>query len=326
MRRILWVIIVASAAWACGGPTATAPGDWVVDHVESDGVLLSVWGSSSRDVWAAGGQVGRGLILHSTGGAWDRVEAPAPSLVWWVYGFTADDVYAVGEHGLILHFDGSSWQRIESGTDRTLYGLWGASGRDVWIVGGEPGGAPGSGVILRGNANGFSSVEGVPSDFVPDAFFKVYGITNDVIVVGRAGTVLRYDGQAWRRDAVPTDRAIVSLWARGPDDVFAVGGQEVGEILHFDGTRWSPLGALSGVAGLNGVFTGPARPVVAVGAGAAILEWSTTGTLVRRKAVGLDPRHVLHSVWGDEQGTVYAVGGSLLEYPAPMEGVIVRSR
>jgi hypothetical protein len=307
---------------ACGQRSSTASGAWALDHTEPGGVLVSVWGSGPHDVWAAGGQANRGLVLHGDGESWTPVATGATSLLWWIYGFGPADVYAVGEHGLILHYDGATWQRAVSGTDRTLYGLWGSSGGDVWIV--DPSGQPGSGVILRGSGLAFQPVGDLPGELVPNSFFKVYGTSkHDVLVVGRGGTVLRWDG-AWRRDEVPTSQAIISLWGRGVNDLYAVGGQVVGEMLHFDGATWTKVAGVSPGPELYGVFTAPGRPVFAVGAQSHIVELTPGGGSVVREAPGMSASSVLHSVWGDTEGTVYAVGGNLLDYPASMSGVILR--
>lgn len=138
-----------------------------------------------------------------------------------VYGFSGSDVYAVGDAGLILHYDGAAWTRIESGTTQPLFGLWGASGDDVWIVGGNIAGAAGSAVVLRGNARGFAPVQ-LPAELVPNALFKVHGFSAaDVIMVGSDG-VVRWDGAAWSRDAMPATAPLFSTWGRNANDYYAV--------------------------------------------------------------------------------------------------------
>ncbi|MEW5849160.1 MAG: hypothetical protein AB2A00_10105 [Myxococcota bacterium] len=322
------VLLLALAGCAAGEATSQAPsGEWTLDLQQRDGILLSVWGTGSTDVWAAGGQAGRGLVLHGDGVTWREVPTGADSLLWWIYGFGVDDVYAVGENGLILHYDGTRWERAHSGTTRTLFGVWGASGDDVWMVGGDPSGEPGAAVILRGQGRFFQPVADIPPELVPDAFFKVYGNgRHDVIVVGRSGTVLRWDGVTWRKEGAPTRRPIISLWGRGANDMYAVGGQDSGEVLHYDGAEWRQVSGIGPSPGLNGVFTGPGRPVFAVGADAFILEISPEGEASVKEAPATDKPLVLHSVWGDEKGTVYAVGGDLHTYPRPMSGVILRRR
>lgn len=331
LRSVVFIVLVFGLV-ACGGsdptvgPTTMAPAgsaEWAVEYELADGAIVGVWGSAPDDVWAVGGQAGRGIILHSDGVEWVPVETGFDALLWWVYGFGRDDIYAVGEKGLIVHWDGVSWARVESGTGAPLYGLWG-DGREVWIVGGEPN-VEQSAVILRGQGRTFAPVADLPSELRPNALYKVYGSpTHEVIAVGTGGTVLRHDGLSWTRDDVPTQHPIVSLWGRG-EHLYAVGGASEGEMLHHDGERWRSVGTVMEGPGLFGVYTQPDAPVIAVGAGPRVVELSPGAPALEIDST-LDPSFVLHSVWGDGAGSVYAVGGSLMRYPKPMSGVIVRRR
>jgi hypothetical protein len=58
----------------------------------------AVWGSSSQDVWVAGG-------------------------TW------------LGTDGVILHYDGNTWTLWDGVTGTSLHGVWGSSAGDVWAVG-----------------------------------------------------------------------------------------------------------------------------------------------------------------------------------------------
>jgi hypothetical protein len=284
-----------------------------------------VWGTGPDDVWAAGGTVDHGLVVHSDGSSWTEVETGAPAMLWWVYGFAADDVYAVGEQGLILHYDGESWQRAESGTHRSLYGVWGASGDDVWIVGGDPY-LDGSAVVLRGHGTSFRAVTDLPGELAPRALFKAYGYAaDDVIMVGYGGTVLRWDGASWRREPALTSEPIFSLWGRAEDDIYAVGGWQAGTILHLDGEGWREVED-SAADGLRGVFTAPGSPTIAVGGAGYVLELYLDGTEIEPELPALRAGTLLHGVWGDSAGTTYAVGGDLLSLPGPTSGVILRRR
>lgn len=323
--------LVLTAALGCEAARSPAPVvapetvSWALEHEESSGVVVSVWGSGPSDVWAAGGQADRGLILHNAGHGWVPVEVDAGSLIWNIYGTAPDNIYAVGERGLILHYDGAVWSRVPSGTTKTLYGVWASPGRDAWIVGGNPTGSPGDAVILRGTPAGFEEVGDLPRTELPDTLFKIYGSDEPgLIAVGRDGTVLRHDGETWRREAVPTTTPLISLWGRSATDVYAVGGHASGVMLHFDGKRWSSVEDVEYGPQLFGVFTAPGEPVFAVGADTEIVELLPGGATAAYTAPGLDGASVLHSVWGDGAGNVYAVGGSLMRYPAAMTGVILR--
>jgi len=322
--RLSKILLAATLVLAActAGPDDDAT--WEVDRVEEAGALLSVWGSGANDVWAAGGRDGQGLVLHNDGSGWQPVETGATELLWWVYGFSSTDVYAVGDAGLIMHYDGAAWQRIESGTDSTLFGVWGSSGGDVWIVGGDAGGAEGSAVVLHGDGTTFNLVKDLPTEFVPSALFKIYGGPQGLVTVGTSGTVLRFDGEVWSRESTPTKQSIFSLWGRRDNDVYAVGGVASGEVLHFDGNEWIQVNDEGMQHGLSGVFTAPNQPMIAVGEGPYVLEIMEDGRQFEPELPTLIDMTGLHGVWGDGSGTTYAVGGDLYNFDGPSKGVILK--
>jgi hypothetical protein len=62
---------------------------------------------------------------------------------------------------------------------------------------------------------------------------------SDVFAVGMEGTILHYDGAAWRAMQSPTTETLMDVWGTSPEDVFAVG--HGGTILHYDGTVWRAM-------------------------------------------------------------------------------------
>lgn len=324
--RAAVVLLLGAGLAACAGADATSDqtGTWTVNHIEDRGALLSVWGSSPTDIWAAGGQVDRGLLLHGDGTGWTAADIDAPAMLTWVYGFSAEDIYAVGDRGLILHYDGSDWTQVASGTDLPLYGIWGHSGDDVWIAGGDPASTGGTAVLLRGSGDRFERVL-IPTELAPAALYKAYGFSaDDFIAVGSGGTVLRWDG-VWRTEPTPTAEPLFSLWGRGEDDIYAVGGYTRGEVLHYDGATWRRV-AEETPDGLSGVFTTRDGPAIAVGTDSYVLELMLDGSEVEPEMPVLDPVPSLHGVWGDGAGTIYAAGGDLFASPGPMSGVIMQRR
>jgi hypothetical protein len=74
--------------------------------------------------------------------------------------------------------------------------------------------------------------------------------------VGDSGTVLRFDGSAWRTLATPAppEHVLRGVWGPSPDDIWVVG--DGGTILRFNGTTWTrvlaivnDLRAVRGIAG-----------------------------------------------------------------------------
>src|SRR5262245_18922839 len=60
---------------------------------------------------------------------------------------------------------------------------------------------------------------------------------NDVVAVGAAGTVIRFDGTSWSGEASGTDATLYAVWGRSAQEIYAAG--EHGTILRWDGARWS---------------------------------------------------------------------------------------
>ena len=73
-----------------------------------------------------GGEPGCGTAFHYDGSAWtEEADLPEESdLLVWVYGFGADDVWAVGTSGTIVRYDGSAWTRVDAGTTEDLWGVF----------------------------------------------------------------------------------------------------------------------------------------------------------------------------------------------------------
>jgi hypothetical protein len=93
---------------------------------------------------------------------------------------------------------------------------------------------------------------------------------NDVFAVGDTGTVLRYDGIAWRAFPRPTARDLRALWGRGPTEVYAVG--DSGTVLRYNGVTWKILTA-PWKSIVYALFGGPgAGSVTGVGEGGRIFE------------------------------------------------------
>lgn len=117
--------------------------------------------------------------------------------------------------------------------------------------------------------------------------------------VGNAGTVLVFENNHWRREQTKTAINLKAVWAGGPNNVVAVGGNQ---ILRFDGTQWAtgPIAGAELVAvwgsGTNEVYvTGPQG------------TWhSTGGSFSPVTAAWGDSR----SIWGDGTGLVILGGAN----------------
>jgi len=308
---------------ACPAPPADPPLDTTWHEAfdaTSTGWLLSIWGPAPDDLYAAGGEPGHGVLVHFDGDAWAEVTLPeATPLLSWLYGFSTDDFTLVGDGGTILHFDGQSFTAQASSTDENLWGVWGATHDDLWAVGG--GGRSGDTATLVH----FDGASWSPVDLPPfqkanvRALYKVWGTGADnVYAVGQYGTVLHYDGNAWKEELVGANDDLISLWGTSPSNIYAVGGRGNGIISRFDGSEWHTEG-LAPLPGLNGVFMRAPNVVHVVG---------ITGTIATIDATTLQP--IAQDPWSTAldlhatfaiDGKMYAVGGSFASLQPPYEGL-----
>jgi hypothetical protein len=328
-NRPACTLALLACATACNGdpPPDPEPPSFELALETDDGALLSVWGESADDVWAVGGQPrtddmtpGQGLLLHWDGEAWSTETLPADTpMLNWVFG-TGDALWIVGEDGAALRRDGSDWAPVITGTDVPLWGLWGVGEQDLWTVGGDP--FEGPPIILHWDGSAWTE-ESIPMlDRESDAMFKVWGAAaDDVWVVGDAGVVLHWDGSEFTQVLAGTGADLISVWGTGSDEVLAVGGRSSGTLTRWDGQSWTAE-TIGELAGLNGVWMDGAGVSTVVGnfAALATVEAGKNEAEILESGAGAN---VLHGVFGFDDGSRFAVGGSLLT-PPPWGGVIVQ--
>lgn len=319
MRAQGSVALALLALAACGGETS-GPATWQVVFEEQPAALLRAWGTSSKDVYVVGADVGGAgpLALHYDGETWTRLHPPVSGDLWWVQGVGPDDVRMVGDGGVALRYTPSTgaFEARPTGETRTLFGVWGAGSADVWYVGGAPG--LNQGVILHDDG---ATVTDVGFTATASAtFFKAHGFgADDVWFVGQQGRTLHFDGQT---DAVPaTGTPLPLMGIHGVDrqHLFAVGGVADGVILAWDGAAW--------------VDETPAETpqMIAVWATSPTEAYAAgyNGHMYQRRDGAWAPLtpeaptfQDLHAVWVDDVGGVWVVGGRLAEDP-PTGGVLV---
>ncbi len=304
------------------GP-ATASWRPVIEHL--DGAVLSIWGNSEKDIWAVGGAIGNGqdaLAVRFDGTTWKRATPGGKDTFWWVHGTSANDVWLVGEKGRITHWDGSKFEERVSGTTATLYGAFAFAPNDVWAVGGTPE-SPDSpnDVVLHWDGTSWMP-EAVPTP-TKTAFFKVWGIGQDLWVVGEAGVIWHRASGTWTREGMGVANGrLTTITGCSKTELYAVGGRN---LLIYDGTTWTkstePL-----VNDVNGVSCGtsPYGNVEIVGGGSLKLRKVGNAFV---SDFGSKPFVDLHGAWIDPTGAMWGVGGQFnaaASANATRDGVIAR--
>lgn len=298
------LLLLACTTPAPPPPDSGTPNPWHVVHEGLPGTLLSAWESSDGVLYAVGGTATSALVLRHDSSGWWAMDPGTTKTLWWVHGFSANDVYAVGANGVVTHFDGTRWTVEREGGDFTLFGVWGATPRDLLAVGGVVNAsAPRPAMVSKGLGWAELPTTGLPSD---RALFKVWGTApSDLIIVGERGLIVRGAPGRFVRQSSPTTERLTTVHGAG-GDVYAVGGLQAPVLLRYGG-NWRSVNAPGSVQFLNGVAENARGEVVVVGFDGYLAE----GRLEEFEQVPALTRHGLHGAAPTRTGFV-AVGGELL--------------
>ena len=238
---------------------------------------------------------------------WTQMDSASSKTLRGVFGFSAEDVFAVGDAGTILHYGGFRWAKAIPVTSSDLYGVWGADPSNVFAVGA-------AGTILYWDGfNWTEHTSGVTEDLL-----SVWGSSaTDVFAVGAAGVAVHYDGVSWTPMVTGTAEYLFSVHGSSTTNVFAVGTN--GAILWWNGAVWAVIPPVTPES-LFGVYVTSPTDAWAVGALGTALQFNgavwvsvPTSTLQTLRAVtwGALPSGVttdLYAVWGATDFRVFIVG------------------
>ena len=171
--------------------------------------LLAVWGSSATDVYAGGFD---GTLVHSTGGVFTPVANTGLGTTEYVaaiWGSSPTDVYVGGT--ALRRWDGANWSVVNAGISE-VRAIWGSSATDVWVVG------------VDGDLSHLKDGVWTASTLGSATFSGIWGTSaNDVWAVTRDGQIYHYNGTLWVENTANGSNAFLAVWGSGRRDVWAVG-------------------------------------------------------------------------------------------------------
>lgn len=317
-----WLLQIALVLTVGGCSDDAKPEPWQLVTEGQPSALLSVWGTSSSDVWTVGSDARDGsgpFVLHYDGTAWQRIETgETEGTLWWIHGFAQGPIFMGGDGGVILRYDNGAFTKMPTPGTGTVFGMWGDSPETMWAVGSVTPTSGGFAWRLEGDT--WTEELAIPAEVSADAaLWKVNGRSaNDVYFVGSSGVALQWDGNAISKIDTGSSTSLFTVHCSG-DRVVAVGGLASGAIVEYDGMRWTNTSP-ENAPGLTGVFIGPNNVGVAVGQFGAVYEH--TGGSWHEADLGFYVDQGLHATWIDPDGGVWTVGGQT--YAPPMtDGLIL---
>lgn len=229
---------------------------------------------------------------------------------------------------MVLHYDGTSWQPVPSNTTQELNGIVALSDRVIAV---SPGtliehqrgtplvvsrslpAAAGSvySIFELGRRNVFAAVDSTVYRFDGALWTDLAAPSNDEIIwsvwaagpnavfaAGVGGMVLRYDGSMWHQETTNITDDFNWIWGTSATNVYASG--DVGTLVHYDGTRWTTIP--TNVSGwLYGVWGSGPNDVFAVGEDSAVLHFDGSGW----QSLAVEQDADFWGVWGSGPKDVY---------------------
>ncbi len=241
--------------------------------------------------------------LYSAVRAWaQQLPAPFAQPQRGMWGFSATDIWTVGDMGTAYHYTGT-WTASTTGSVAPLHGCWGlrlvVAGSLItllWAVGD-------GGVILLWNGTSWTT----QTSGTTKHLYGVWGTAaNDVWAVGEDNTLLHYNGTAWSAVAAAATATMYGVYGTGTADIWAVG--DAGVIQHWDGTSWTTVRAV--VTPLRAVWVSSPVDGWAVGDSGAVYRLTRAGWVAGSLGAVTD----LRAAWGTGPDDVWAGGAAASLY------------
>ncbi len=288
------------------GPSKSAIVHWVMP-VGGVGTLFAqridqagapVWDMNGKRLSDARNQCRNALAIPDGEGgavfAWERVvPQPQNSIICGIWGFSASDIFAVGDNGLIVHFDGVKWTMMSSPTTKHLHGVWGTSHGNVYAVGADC-------TIIHYNGAAWHL------ETYTKSVTQLYGVwgsgPGDVWAVGTAKQMYHWNGSSWVQSPYGTTCDLYGVHGTSSSDIYVVGTQDSYCLtLHYDGTTWNKI-VMTTPGVLHSVWVGPDNRVFAGASDKLLIRYGSGWRTISLGSVGMG-----FSLWGTDTTNVYGV-------------------
>jgi hypothetical protein len=189
-------------------------------------IIFGLWGASSTDVWAVGGNLGGsagGLLWRFDGTTWTDTglvtDIASTGTIWKIHGASANDIWLTGTNGFAAHWDGATLTRDGTDSETSLTSVGTTGARTITVGTGNTGGE------IYENAGG--GWDRVTSPSGSQTLTGVAVTEDQAIAVGSTGTVVERGEDDWQK--VVTNVAVFedlhSVWIDPDGGVWVVGGQ-----------------------------------------------------------------------------------------------------
>lgn len=266
---------------------------WTQETSPTSRDLRGLTSTPSGDLYAVGDSA---TVVRYSGGTWTTTPAPAlggSSLNAIAATATGSPLYMTSTVGEIFRLSAGSYTRVYQsnlldlrGIAATPFGLV-AAGLEI------------TGTILRSTDGTAWTVETLSAQ---SPLYAVAAGSAEVVAVGEAGTMVRYDGSPWTPLSSGRTNQLRAVHAVDATHGWAVG--LTGTLLMWNGTYWSQVVLTGNPPSFYGVYTVSATDAWAVGTGGAVWRWNGAVWAAQTSGTGA----TLRAVWAAAANKVYVVG------------------
>lgn len=268
---------------------------WTKENSPTARDLRGLTGTPSGDLYAVGDSA---TVVRYNGGTWTATTDPAlggSSLNAIAATATGSPLYMTSTVGEIFRLSAGAYTRVYQSNLLDLRGI-AATPFGLVAVGLEI-----NGVILRSTDGTAWNLETLSAQSL---LYAVAAGSAEVIAVGEAGNMVRYDGSPWTPLSTGRTNQLRAVHAVDATHAWAVG--LTGTLLQWNGTYWSQVPLTGTPPSFYGVYAVSATDAWAVGTGGAVWRWN--GSAWAAQASGTSAN--LRAVWAAAANKVYVVGDS----------------
>jgi len=276
--------------------------------LDSGVVVGKVAGTATLYAWWNDLMVSVPVTVTDTRRAWTPMTTPDAEAVRAVWGSSSTDVYAATNTG-VMRWNGTAWSYQAPVRWRSLYDVTGFSASNVWAVGDGGIIARFDGTTWTSSMYDGNTVTPLPlTSFArPARKLRLRGVwgssASNVVVVGDSGVVAVYNGSTWTNRASGVTTALTDVWGSSASDFYATTAD--GRIVRFNASTASVVAGVQAPGALLSVWGSSASNIYAVGEGGLVYKYNGSSW----SRVRLPTRATLYTVWGSSASEVY-VGGS----------------
>ncbi len=188
-----------------------------------------------------------------------------------VHAVSPTDVWVGGRQGYVGHFNGGSWTEFRPAAPWPQ-GIWGAATDDIWVLYDSGLRYHWDGATLASKPTSTVRYAGAWGRAATD----IWGFGETMISGLYKAAIDHFDGTAWTSTVVPGGGKVISLWAAGPSDIYAVVSLNgTTRVVHGDGTTWTTV-VDPDVVQMFGVWGRASNDVWLVGGQGRIAHWNGT--------------------------------------------------